>query len=202
VIDILVEERSAAAALRILIPRIVEGAEEGQDFQIREFSGKQDLLKQLPSRLRAYANWDGSPKVLVLVDRDDQDCRLLKQQLESIATQAGLSTKSNPSATGFSLVNRIAVEELESWLLGDPTAIRTVFPKVHRTFEKTATFRDPDAISGGTAEALERLLAKAGYYSSLPKVEVANLIAEKMLIDRNTSASFHMFVEGFRALAN
>lgn len=104
-IDILVEERSTAAALRILIPRIVEGAEEGLDFQIREFSGKQDLLKQLPSRLRAYANWDGSPKVLVLVDRDDQDCRLLKQQLESIATQAGLSTKSNPSATGFSLVN-------------------------------------------------------------------------------------------------
>ena len=52
-IDVLVEERSAAAALRLLIPRVMPGWEEGIDFAIREFSGKTDLLKKLPDRLRA-----------------------------------------------------------------------------------------------------------------------------------------------------
>lgn len=87
-LEILVEERSAAEALRLLVPKIVPGAHEGANFAIREFSGKQSLLKKLPDRLRGYGH-DPTVRVLVLVDRDNQDCRKLKKELDRICESVG-----------------------------------------------------------------------------------------------------------------
>jgi hypothetical protein len=47
-----VEERSAEAALKILVPRIV-GPKVG--FGISCFQGKPDLVSKIESRLRGYA---------------------------------------------------------------------------------------------------------------------------------------------------
>ena len=61
-------------------------------------------------------------------------------------------------------------------------------------------YRDSDAIRGGTYEALEHLLKKAGYYGdNLPKREVAQNIAQHMEPSRNRSKSFQVFVEGLKA---
>ncbi len=50
-LEILVEEPSAEEFLKILIPKIAPYLE----FQIYPSQGKDDLLRNLPSRLRAYS---------------------------------------------------------------------------------------------------------------------------------------------------
>jgi len=125
------------------------------------------------------------------------DCKKLKNKLETIALNSGLTTKS--SAESFQLVNRIAIEELEAWFLGDPDALREAYPKV-RKFENQEKYRDPDNIKGGTWESLEKLLQKAGYYpTGMPKIEVARNISRFMNPLNNKSNSFLAFYQGINA---
>ena len=58
------------------------------------------------------------------------------------------------------------------------------------------------ALRGGTWEALERVLQRAGYYpTGLPKIEAARRIAARMEPDRNRSPSFCCFRDGLRKLS-
>lgn len=66
-------------------------------------------------------------------------------------------------------------------------ALNRLIPKV---IVDAATYRI-HLIRGGTAERLERILQKAGYYSEgLAKIEMACRIAEHMEPQRNRSHSF------------
>ena len=200
-IDVLTEEASAKVALEILLPRIIS---EPTTFRVSNFSGKPDLLKKLPDRLRGYSRRirHENLKVCVLVDEDRGDCRKLKEQLEGIAKNAGLATKSSPKNSTFYVVNRIAIEELEAWFFDDPEAMRKAYPLLSDSFEKKAAYRRPDEIRGGTAEALERLLKRHKYISgNLPKVQVAQNIAEWMDPAKNRSPSFRQFRDGIVAVA-
>jgi integrase len=163
-LEILVEELSAEAALRILLPKIMR---DGTTHALRPFQGKPDLIRQLPARLRAYARWAQSTElgVVVLIDEDRQDCKRLKADLEDAASAAGVPTKSSVQpGTPFVVLNRLVVEELEAWFLGDCDAIRAAYPRVPDSIEHRAAYRRPDEIRGGTWEALERILRAAGYY--------------------------------------
>jgi hypothetical protein len=195
-----VEELSAERALRVLLPKIVG---EEVTFEIRAFSGKTDLLKKLPQRLRGYAPWvaEADTRIVVLVDRDDEDCVALKAKLEKMAAEAGLPTPSTASGMAdVLLVNRIAVEELEAWFFGDVPALRHRYPRVPASLDEQARYRDPDAISG-TWEALEHVLQKHGYHSAgLPKTVAAADIAKHMNVERNRSQSFRAFRDGLRRL--
>src|SRR6266542_1288310 len=121
-------------------------------------------MRRLPARLRAYARWvqttwiqSGGTGVVVLIDEDRQDCKRLKAELEDAATVVGLPTKSSVEAgTPFVVLNRVVVEELEAWFLGDCDAIRSAYPRVPGSIERRAAYRQPDEIRGGTWEALER----------------------------------------------
>ncbi|MEI6450662.1 MAG: DUF4276 family protein, partial [Actinomycetes bacterium] len=121
-VELLLEELSAEAALRILLPRVLP---QPITFNIHPFQGKLDLLGKLPQRLGAYAEW--LPKdwrIVVLLDEDREDGVSLKRQLEDFALGAGLTTKSSPGADGsFAVLNRVAVEELEAWFFGDVQAM-------------------------------------------------------------------------------
>jgi len=87
-IEFLVEEASAEAALRILLPKMIG---DEVSFEIHVHQGKQDLLDTLPFKLRGYASWiTDDYRIVVLVDRDDDECRALKSKLEDYALQAGL----------------------------------------------------------------------------------------------------------------
>jgi hypothetical protein len=187
-----VEEESAEHALIELIPRILDPLGEDYGFDIFTFQGKPDLLRKLPTRLKAYQhrNWEDW-RVFILVDRDGDDCRELKRKLEDIAQDAGLTTKT-ASPTGYQVVNRIVVEELEAWFFGDVEALCTAYTSVPTTLAAQAKYRDPDAIAGGTAEALERLL-KDDHPNGLGKVRAAQDIARHMQPERNRSASFRAF---------
>lgn len=138
----------------------------------------------------------------MLTDEDRQDCRQLKQKLDQAALAAGLSTKSSSKGGRFTVLNRIAIEELEAWYLGDPAALSSTFKGVSPHFAGKRAYRDPDAIAGGTWEALERLLQKAGYYhGGLAKVEVARIMSTRIDTTRNTSRSFQRFIAGIAALS-
>lgn len=200
-LEILVEEPSAEAALLNLLPPILGGR---VSFAIRTFQGKKDLFARLPDRLRGYRATLPPPecRIIVLVDEDRSDCMELKARLEEIAKKAGFLTKTAARrGRKFQVVNRLAIEELEAWFFGDVKALVHAYPGVPGSLGKKAAYRNPDAIEGGTWEALERVLRKAGYYpGGLPKIEVAKMISVHMDPERNTSQSFRVFCEGVRAL--
>lgn len=198
-----VEEPSMKEAVEALLPPLLAG--RSVECKIIDHGSKHALLTNLPRRLRGYADWpEPGLRIMVLVDRDDDDCMDLKRRLESAAQAARLPTKTSPDFAGrFKVVNRIVVEELEAWFLGDVPALMAAFPGIPPTLEGRAKFRNPDAVTGGTWEALLKVLKQAGHYTQsahLPKIEVARRVATQMVAARNRSKSFQAFVTGLNAL--
>lgn len=198
-IHFLVEEPSAEAALRNLLPRLLANRAR---FIIINLGSKQALLKKLVPRLRAYADLIQAGedlRVVVLVDRDNDNCAQLKDRLEQAASDGGLVTKRSAKAgKPFHIVTRIAVEELESWFLGDPDALRATFPRLPSINTKTAPFRNPE--NGGSWEALHRFLRKHGYYpGTYQKIDAARRIAANLSPDANRTPSFGAFCRGIEA---
>ncbi len=187
------------AALRILLPRLLNE----MTFEVYPYQCKQDLLKRLPERLRGYSSWlPADWRIVVVVDRDEDDCRDLKGRLERIAADAGVRTRTGAAGAGYTAVNRLAIEELEAWYFGDWGAVRSAYPRVSGAIPRQAAYRDPDAIRGGTWEAFERILKRAGYFrNGLRKIETARAVAGHMNPDLNRSASFKAFREVMREIA-
>lgn len=193
-LELLLEELSAEVAMQSLLPKIL-----GPDvsFRIHPHQGKSDLIGKLPGRLAGYrrflpVDW----RVVVLVDEDRQDCLHLKNGIVDALNASGLSRRAQRQG-----ICRIAVEELEAWFLGDVDAIVGAFPGVPPSLGTRSGFRDPDAVRGGTWEALARVLANAGYFKGVfPKIEVARRISAFMEPGRNRSRSFQAFRDGLRGL--
>jgi hypothetical protein len=190
-LEVLVEEESMEAVLKTMLPTMVPNA----TLQFQVFQGKAALLQRLPQRLRGLRrvllpHW----AVLVVVDRDGDDCMELKNRLEQAAREAGLTTLTQNRGGPFSVINRIAVEELEAWYFGDWPAVKAAYPRVPITIPKRSRFRNSDAIAGGTWEAFEQILQRSGYFTEgLRKIEAAEAIAPHMDPARNTSRSFQVF---------
>lgn len=184
--------------LETLIPRVAPSLTHS----IHEHRNKTDLLAKLPRRLRGYARWIPSDyRVLVVVDRDRDDCVRLKQQLDAAAADAGLATSAATRGTQPFVVSRIAIQELEAWYFGDWAAVRRAYPRVPADVPRQARYRDPDSI-GDTWEALETILQDAGYFSGgLRKVELARTLAPQLVPDDNTSSSFGALVRALRTMA-
>ena len=199
-VEVLVEEPSMETALRVLLPQLLGDL----SFSVYPHQCKHDLLKRLPQRLYGYSKWLPSDyRIVVVVDRDDDDCHGLKQRLEQMASDAGLLTRSVAQGQKYSVVNRLAIEELEAWYFGDWAAVRAAYPRVSESAPRRARYRDPDAIQGGTWEAFERLLQRAGYFQNgLRKIEAAREVAKHWDADRNRSRSFQVFRDVFREIAN
>jgi hypothetical protein len=197
-IEFLVEEPSAEAALNVLLPKILPA---GVGFKIHPYNGKSDLLKKLPNRLRGYKTWlPVDWKIVVLTDKDRGNCAEIKNTMESAASLAGLITKPTNSGN-FQVLTRIAVEELEAWFFGDVSALVAAYPGVPPTLASRAGYRDPDLISGGTWEKLEKVLQNAGYFAAgLPKIEAAAEISSHMVPENNRSKSFQTFLSGIKAM--
>ena len=200
-IEFLLEEYSAEVALKHILPKIFS---DNVSYALHAHQGRDDLLKKLPNRLKAYRRWlTDDYKIIVLIDEDRKDCHELKTYLEKAAHDVGFVTKSSavPNEV-FQVVNRIAIEELEAWFFGDVEALNTAYPKISRILHTKAKYHNPDAITGGTSEALEYLLKQKKYYkreARVHKPEVAQNIAQHMEPSRNRSKSFQVFVEGLKA---
>ncbi|MGH3822708.1 MAG: DUF4276 family protein [Pseudonocardiaceae bacterium] len=93
------------------------------------------------------------------------------------------------------------MEELEAWFFGDVPALCAAYPRVPVSLGQQAKYRNPYAISGGTWEALERVLQKYRYdQGGLAKTVAANEIAQHMNVEVNRSRSFQVFRDGVRRL--
>jgi len=191
-IEFLVEEPSAEEFLRNLLARFIPAT---TTYDVHAFSGKSDLLRSLEPRLLGYSFWlPQSWRIVVLIDRDDDDCLELKATLEAAAARAGFASRTTSGGTHWQLVNRIPIEELEAWYFGDWAAVGQAFPRVPAEIPAKAPYRDPDAVRGGTWEAFERILQRSGYHlGGLRKIEAAREVARWLDPPINRSQSFRVF---------
>lgn len=143
------------------------------------------LLGALPATLRGLAQEPGLC-VVVLVDADVEDCRVLKGRL--LDMYEALDAK--PETVLF----RIAVEETESWFIADPEAVRLAYPHAD-----VGRLRDiaPDAVVG----AWERLAESLGRDPRIPntkrkKKTWAERIAPHLDLNAPRSPSLGAFING------
>lgn len=195
-IEFLVEDLSTQEACTMFLPNLLPS---GTEYEIRSFRGKQDLISKLPDRLKGYRGWiPQSWRIVVLVDLDNENCQDLKSKLEDISQQAGFITKTACiQGQTFQVLNRIMIEELEAWFFGDVEAICQAYAGIRPSLAHKARYRDPDAIQGGTWEALQRELQRVGHFKGgLDKVKAAREIAQFMNPEVNRSLSFQTFRNG------
>jgi hypothetical protein len=204
IIEFYVEELSMEYFLNNLIPKIIRA---DIPFKIHNYGGKENLLKRLPIELPVICDriqYENDLRICIIIDKDeDQNCQVLKGNLENIVLKAGLNTKSAPAYDGsFHVLNRIAIEELEAWYFGNIPALHEAFPRVEITLDKKKGYRDPDAIKGGAWENLIRLLSNKGYKTGLTKTKLAEKLSVRMDPSRNRSRSFQVFRDGLISLVN
>ena len=192
-IHFLVEESSTEIALKFIVPKIIGNI---HTFEIHNFGNKNNLLKKLPKRMKAYANFiPDDCRIVILVDEDRANCLELKKKLCD-ASSVVIAKKGNI------VLHRIVVEELESWFIGDVAAIRAEYEKIPASLPQQAKFRDPDAIKGGTWEELDKILKKYGYETGLQKMNFAQKVSPHMDVENNQSRSFQVFRDGLRKIIN
>lgn len=210
-IEVLVEDSSGAALIETLLPLVIglEGAPH--TWRVLSYKGigripkglttkadpaKRALLDQLPRLLAGYGKTPGYETVVVVLDSDRRNCKEFLAELNTVLKECAPAPRT---------LFRLAVEEMEAWLLGDRQALLTGYPKAKRdvlarytqdsvcgTWELLA-----DAIHPGGHAAIQ----KAGW--PLPgqmKHEWAKKISPHMDIETNTSPSFGKFRDGLRRI--
>ena len=189
--EFLVEEPSMEAFLNAVLPRMLPA---DTACEIHAFQGKQALLRKLEKRLQGYARFmTEDHRVMVIVDRDDDDCKALKSRLESAYIKAKLRSKRVAATPNWQIATRIAVEELEAWYFGNWLAVRGAYPRMPENTLRQRRYRNPDAIPD-TWENFERILKQAGYCKQgLRKVEVATNIGARFDPGNCISRSFQVF---------
>ena len=86
-----VEEPSMEMFLKAWLPRYLPN---GVTFDIHTYRGKPALLRKIGDRLRGYAAWiPVDLRIVVVVNRDRDDCEKLKQKLENLCKNAGLRSR-------------------------------------------------------------------------------------------------------------
>ncbi|MGD9599784.1 MAG: DUF4276 family protein [Steroidobacteraceae bacterium] len=113
---------------------------------------------------------------------------------QAVSRRAGLRTRTRSGRERWQVVNRIAIEELEAWYFGDWTAVCSAYQRVSENVPRRRNFREPDAITGGTWEAFERVMRVYGYFKGgLLKIEAARAIGAHIDPTRSSSHSFRAF---------
>ena len=212
--EILVEDASGKIALKSILEKILGPNGQDHTYRIISYKGigripkdlrgtidpqKRILPDRLPRLLRGYGKslQDFPVAVVVVVDLDDKDCQVFKQEMLDI-----LNARNPQPTTLF----RIAIEEGEAWLLGDRNAVKAAYPRAKKqvlnayvqdsicgTWEKLA-----DAVYPGGSQKLKQL----GWpHTGQAKCEWANNIAPHLDVEGNQSRSFQVFRDGIRNLA-
>ncbi len=182
-IAFLMEEPSMLETLRALLPKLFPEWEEEVDWVPIVFSGKQDLLKGMVSKLRGWR--EPGIRFVILLDNDNGDCHALKEKL----------LRNAACRQEVGVLVRIVCQELESWFLGDLAAVLKAYPGAQlKPGHPPARFRNPDAVSNASEEIEKLTETKA-------KVVRAKEIAPRMTPSQNLSRSFQVFIEGTIRLA-
>ncbi len=177
----LLEEESAKNMLQGIASRLIP-----EDVTVRYivFEGKQDLEKQLVRKIRAWLEPDS--RFIILRDKDAGDCRMIKERLLSLIGKTGKRD---------SCLVRIACHELESFFLGDLSAVARALnvPGLERKQNK-APYRTPDSIANA-AEELYKITNK-----KYKKLSGSRAVSPLLRVDgQNVSPSFRALCDGIRS---
>jgi len=209
--EILVEDASGKIILDSVLKKILSLNIHKHSYTIHGYKGigripknlkrlsdpqKRILMNQLPGILRGYGRslQHFQATVVVVVDLDDRNCIEFKNEMTHIVN----SCFPKPET-----IFRIAIEEIEAWLLGDIQAIKTAYPsakdnileRYHQdsicgTWEILA-----DAIYHGGSKSLKQ----SGWpHIGIAKCEWARNISPHMDVDSNQSKSFQVFRDSIR----
>lgn len=213
--EVLVEDRSGSIVVDNVLRAVLGGNGDNHSWRTHSYRGlgrlprglhgqsdpsSRILLQQLPRIMRGYGNSlsRDSSAVVVVVDLDDRDCMAFKRDL------VGVLRECRPSPRA---IFRIAIEEIEAWLLGDRKALTAAYPDAKRsvldgyvqdsvcgTWELLA-----NAVhAGGSAEVKRAGWPAAGQ----AKCQWAEKIGPLMKPERNRSPSFKAFQDSVRRLAD
>lgn len=210
-IEVLAEDSSGARLLEMLLPRLWGEKGAPHTWRIHPFKGigrlpanlhtqpdpaNRALLANLPGALRAYGKSGGIDAVLVVLDTDSRDCRIVLSELKAVVESC------NPAPNAMF---RLVIEEIEAWYLGDRAAVLAAYPKAKtKVLERYV----PDSVCG-TWEVLADAVHPGGHAalkkpgSPLPgqlKHDWAGKIGPHLDFERNLSPSFRKFKEGVTRL--
>ena len=210
-IEILVEDRSGKLLLESLVPRIIGEQGQPHTWRLIPYRGigsippglkdvpdpsRRVLLNRLPALLHGYGRTPGIDAVVVVVDNDERDCREFLGELREVHARCHPAPRT---------VFRLALEEIESWYLGDLAAVRSAYPNVKpRVLEGYAQ----DSCVGTWELLADALIAEGSTELDIPgfiqigtmKCEWAQRIGPLMNIEENLSPSFQKFRDGLKRL--
>lgn len=210
-IEILVEDSSGAALITRLLPLVIGSEGAPHTWRVLAYKGvghipkgltskadpaKRALLNQLPRLLAAYGKTPGYDAVVVVVDSDSRNCKDFLAELNAVLNQCAPAPRT---------LFRLAIEEMEAWLLGDRPALLAAYPKAKR--DVLARYAQ-DSVCG-TWELLADAVHPGGYAAiqkagwPLPgqmKHDWVEKIGPHMDIEANASPSFGKFRDGLRRL--
>lgn len=210
-IEILVEDSSGAKLIETLLPAVIGPLGEPHTWRVHPYKGigrlpsgmtsqsdpaKRALLDQLPRLLAGYGKTPGIDAVVVVLDSDRRDCKAFLSELKTL-----LGTCQPAPNTLF----RLAIEEMEAWLLGDRTALLTAYPRaktaVLNRYEQDSVCGTWELLADAVYSGGSAAIRKAGW--PLPgqiKHEWAEKIGPYMDVESNQSPSFCKFRDGMRRL--
>jgi hypothetical protein len=210
-VEVLVEDSSGATLIDMLLPAVIGPHGAPHTWRVHPYKGigrlpaglsaksdpaKRALLDQLPRLLAGYGKTPGMDAVVVVLDTDQRDCTTLLKELKALLRKC----KPAPNT-----LFRLAIEELEAWLLGDQQAVLAAYPRARRaildgyrqdsvcgTWELLA-----DAVYPGGSAAIR---ATGWPLPGQIKHEWAQQIGPRMDIEHNLSPSFCKLRDGLRRL--
>jgi hypothetical protein len=212
-LEVLVEDQSGAIVIEALLQKIIGSIEPAHTYRIHLYKGigripkdlrgqtdpqKRILLDRLPQLLQGYGrSLQRNDAVLVVVDLDRRDCLQFKREMVSILERCHPSPKT---------LFRIAIEEIEAWLLGDQVALKMAYPRAKQSVLNTYS---QDSICG-TWEKMADVVYPGGSVKLKPlgypligqvKCDWARNISQYLDVNSNNSKSFQVFCTGVQQLS-
>jgi len=217
--EILVEDASGKALLEQIVPKILGPKGKPNPYRIvniqelkyrvmatlprqeaRTLPWDVILTQTLAIQLRAYSKAFARKNavVVIVVDVDSRLLDIFRKKLEDVF---------HTNAPNLEGGIRLAVEEIESWVLGDLAAVRRAYP-LAKDYILTSYVQESicgtweilaDALFHGGSERLTEI----GYpLIGREKCRWAENIGQYMDVDKNRSPSFHAFRDLLRRWAD
>jgi hypothetical protein len=184
----LLEEISMKNTLDILLPKLIDAKQFIYSLHVHD--GCHDLIKSIPNKINASKNLPNT-YIVILIDQDNHDCTSLKQQINQMFIDKNVENK----------LIRIVVHELESWFIGDMSAIAKAFDKpAISALQNKKQYRNPDELPNPKQIIIN--LFKNHNINKYNPNSSSKKIAPYLTVEENKSISFHQFIIGLNNYMN